>query len=177
MKQTARRQSALNNVAQKRAMVVNLDALVRVYLLDGSSKLLQMFEDSSVADVLIALKSNMDLEDVSTYGLFRVIGTSVRRLELKERVSYALKDPTDSGQEVRLLFRSWISYRYGVFDRCVFQEGVRDKQPNTELWLAYMEGTFMCMSGKYYLSEDESVLLGCLRMQVGFLFSFTVWEI
>ena len=43
------------------------------------------------------------------------------------------------------------------------------KQPNTALWLAYMEATFMCMTEKYYLTEDESLLLGCLKTQVCFI--------
>jgi hypothetical protein len=165
----SRRKSALMKVAQKRqsiATVVNLNCLVRVFLLDGSSKVLQMFENSTAKDVLISLKFNLDLDDISTYALFRVAGNLVRRIELNEVVTEVLKDYTESGQDVRLLFRSWISYKYGGYEKEVFQDDVLVKQPNTALWLAYMEATFMTMTGKYYLTEEEALLLGCLKMQV-----------
>jgi hypothetical protein len=57
-------------------------------------------------------------------------------------------------------------FHHGTYHREVFQDEVHIKQPSTALWLAYMEATFMCMAGKYYLSEDESILLGTLKMQV-----------
>jgi len=166
----ARRNSALKNVAVKRSSinaVVNLNALVRVFFLDGSSKVLQMFENSSAQDVLIALKFNLDLKDASTHALFRVCGNTIRRVEVQEIITETLRDLTDSGQEVRLLFRSWVNYTYGIYDHEVFQYGIRNKQPNTALWLAFMEATFMVMTEKYYLTEDESIALGCLKMQVG----------
>jgi hypothetical protein len=164
-----RRASSLKNVIAKRNSIsspVNLKYLVKVFLLDGSSKMLQMFANCTVADVLTALKSNLDLTDISTFALFRVISNNVRRLELNEGISEILKDPTDSGQEVRLLFRSWITFKYSAYDYELFQHGIRIKQPNTALWLAFMEAVFMCMTGKFYLTEDESILLGCLKMQV-----------
>jgi len=166
----SRRRSALLNVVQKRnqqSIPVNLNYLIRVFLLDGSSKVLQMFERSTALDVLLSLKSNLDLEDISTYALFRVDGTcNVRVINLGEVISEVLKDPTESGQDVRLLFKAWIVYYYGYYHRMVFQHDAHIKQPSTALWLAYMEATFMCMTGKYYLSEDESILLGTLKMQV-----------
>ena len=168
-----RRKSALVSAASRRYSVsapVNLNCLVRVFLLDGSSKVLQMYENSTAKDVLVGLKYNLDLDDISTYALFRVLGGNVRRLDLNERVSEALKDPTETGQEVRLLFRSWISYKYGRYEQEVFQVGQRLKQPNSALWLAFMEATFMCMTERYYLTEDESLLLGCLKMQVPTVF-------
>jgi hypothetical protein len=161
-----RRASALKNIAQKRASVVNLNALVRIYLLDGSSKVLQMFENSTVKEVLSALKFNLDLHDISTFALFRVVGYNVRRLELQELIVDALRDPTESGQEVRLLFRTWIDFKYGGFDHEVFQYGSRHKQPSTALWLAFMEATFLTMTGQYNLTEDEALMLGCLKTQV-----------
>jgi hypothetical protein len=150
-----RRGSALVNIAQKRLsmpITPDLDFLVRVFLLDGSSKVLQMFEKSTAKDVLIALRFNLDLEDISCFALFRVAGQQVQRVGLREVISEVLCDRTESGAEVRLLFRSWISYKYGGFEREVFQEGMRVKQPNTALWLAYMEATFMCNTGRYYLT-------------------------
>ena len=51
-----RRSSALANVAQKRISLtptVNLNCLVRVFLLDGSAKLLQMYDNSTAKDVLV----------------------------------------------------------------------------------------------------------------------------
>ncbi len=129
-----------------------------------------MFENSTAKDVLLALKFNLDLHDISTYALFRVLGYNVRRVDLSEMVVDALRDPTESGQEVRLLFRSWITFKYGVYDYEVFQYGVRIKQPSTALWLAFMEATFMTMTGQFYLTEDESILLGCLKTQVNLLY-------
>ena len=70
-----RNSTALKNVAMKRnsiAAVVNLNALVRVFLLDGSSKVLQMFENSTARDVLLGLKFNLDLSDISTFALLNV---------------------------------------------------------------------------------------------------------
>ena len=177
----SRRKSALVRVAQKRLSVtpvVNLNCLVRVFLLDGSSKVLQMFENSTSCDVLTSLKFNLDLDDISTYALFRVAGHLVRRIELTEKITDVLRDSTESGQDVRLLFRSWISYRYGGYEKEVFQDEVLVKQPNTALWLAYMEATFMCMTGKYYLTEEESLLLGCLKMQVRYIqFSYFIYRV
>lgn len=163
-----RRIIALKTIVSKRGSInapVNLNALVRVFLLDGSSKVLQMFSNSNAADVLQALKSNLDLSDISTFAVFRVHGSNVRRVELNEIITEVMKDPTESGQEIRLLFRSWITYKYGAFDHEVFQHGMRQKHANTALWLVFMEAVFMCMTGKYYLTEDESILLGCLKMQ------------
>eukprot|EP01038_Epipyxis_sp_PR26KG_P004377 gene4377-6192_t len=166
-----RRQSALSNIVQKRTSIaspVNLNTLVRIYLLDGSSKLLQMTESSTIRDVLIALKFNLDLEDISTFAIFRILGDTgnqMRRVELREKVSDCMIDSTFSGQTVRLLFKTWIVDRYSTHERNIFQEDVRNKQPNTALWLAFMEAQFMCNTGKYYLTEEESILLGCLKMQ------------
>jgi hypothetical protein len=81
-------------------------------------------------------------------------------------VTETLRDPTESGQEVRLLFRTWVNYTYGVYDHEVFQYGIRNKQANTALWLAFMEATFMVMTERFFLTEDESITLGCLKMQV-----------
>lgn len=166
---TRRKSAALLKVAQKRqsvAAAVNLKALVRVYLLDGSSKVLQMFDNCTATDVLIGMKYNLGIEDISSHALFRVAGNFVRRIDLSEKISDVLKDPTESGQDIRLLFRSWISYSFGGFEKEVFQSHAKVKQPTSALWLAYMEATFMCMAEKYYLTEDESILLGCLKMQV-----------
>jgi hypothetical protein len=172
-KVSRRNSAALKNVIVRRSSlntVVNLNALVRVFFLDGSSKVLQLFENSTIADVLVALKFNLDLTDISTHAIFRVFGSSIRRAELNEVVADVLRDPTDSGQEVRLLFRSWITYKYGSFDSEVFQYGHRVKQPNTALWLTFMEASFMINTEKFFLTEDESLILGCLKLQVGGIF-------
>lgn len=167
---SSRRSSALMNAASRRmsfSAPVNLQALVRVYFLDGSSKVLQMHEKSTVEDVLLALKFNLDLSDISCFALFSVQGAAVHRLDLKEVVAEKLKSAEGSGspEETKLLFRSWIQFRYGGFDNEVFQYGRRLKSPNSALWLAYMEASFSCLSGLYFLTEDESLLLGCLKMQ------------
>ena len=164
-----RRSAALSIVASRRAsfggQAVDFTNLVRVYLLDGSSKVFQMSMESTAEEVLAQMKYNLDLEDISTHALFRVMHTTSRRVDLSEKVREVLVDNTESGHEVRLLFRSWITARCGVFEKLVFQDNTRHKAPNTALWLAFMEASFMCATGKYYLSEEESILLGCLKMQ------------
>lgn len=186
----SRRKSALASVAQRRVSLAltapNLQTLVRVYMLDGSSKVLQMMEKSTVSDVLKQLKFNLDLDDISTCALFRVRdGVGARRLELGEVVKDVMKDVSDhdytSGttpkdavksadgntakSEVRILFRTWIAAKCGVFEKEVFQDHLKHKSPNSALYLAYMEANFMCFTGRYYLSEDEAIMLGCLKMQ------------
>jgi len=164
-----RRSTAQALVASRRASfggkAVDFNCLVRVYLLDGSSKVLQMSEESTAAEVLSQLKYNMDLVDISTHALFRVVDKTVRRVELPEKIKDVLTDPTDSGQEVKLLFRSWITAKCGGFEKQVFQDNTRHKDSTTALWICFMEASFMCFAGKYYLSEDEAVMLGCLKMQ------------
>eukprot|EP00605_Chrysophyceae_sp_TOSAG23-4_P002016 GSChrysophyteH1.ASY1.ANO1.2231.1 assembled CDS len=165
--------SSVLAVTSKRASLSltspNINHLVRIYLLDGSSKVLQGTDSSTVADMLEQLKYNMDLGDISTCALFRVVeGQSARRMELGENMKEAMKDTHEldsSGTEVRILFRTWIHAKGGLFDREVFQYHDRHKTHNSAIWLAYMEANFMCMTGRYYLSEDESILLGCLKMQ------------
>lgn len=165
-----RRNSALSNVVNKRLSIhapVDLNALVRVYFLDGSSKVLQMKEKSTVADVLSGLKFNLDLVDISNFALFRVCGQNVRLLGLHEVVQSVLKSVSDDdpATEVRILFRSWIYFKYGSFDWQVFQYGQRSKAPTSALWLAFMEASFLCQSGLFFLTEDESLKLGCLKLQ------------
>lgn len=94
------------------------------------------------------------------------MGANVRRVELNEIIQDALRDPTGSGMEVRLLFRSWIIYKNGSFESEALQSNKRVKLATTALWLAYMEANFMCNIGKYFLTEDEALMLGCLKMQV-----------
>ena len=167
-----RRKSALASVAQRRVSLAltapNLQTLVRVFMLDGSSKVLQMTEQSTVADVLKQLKFNLDLADISTCALFRVKdGVGARRLELHEVIKEVMKDITDTDAmaEVRLLFRTWIVAKCGVFEKEVFQDHLKHKSPNSALYLAYIEANFMCGTGRYYLSDDEAIMLGCLKMQ------------
>ena len=96
----------------------------------------------------------------------RLMGDNVRRVELNEIIQDALRDPTGSGLEVRLLFRSWIIYKNGSFESEALQSNKRVKLATTALWLAYMEANFMCNIGKYFLTEEEALMLGCLKMQV-----------
>lgn len=164
-----RRSSALANVVNRRASFggheTDLTNLVRVYLLDGSSKVFQMSQESTAEETLSQLKYNLDLQDISTYALFRVMDKQIRRIELSEKIKEVLLDLTESGHEVRILFRSWITAKCGGFEKQVFQDNTRHKEANTALWLSFMEASFMCFAGKYYLSEEESMLLGCIKMQ------------
>ena len=116
----SRRHSALSNVAQKKgqqaiSLPVNLRTIVRVYFLDGTSKVLfkgryllllqqlilvshifftqneiyrriyyfnilmllyqvlQMTDTSNIRDLLIALKFNLTIQDISTHAIFRCV--------------------------------------------------------------------------------------------------------
>jgi hypothetical protein len=148
-----RRMSTLAAAAQKvssrrQSFSVDLKALVKVYLIDGSTKMLQMHSLSKCSDVLNQLKFNLDLTDISTYALFRVQGKNMRRIGLNEIITRVIVDSNDSGLVVRLLFRSWITARYGNFGHQVFQYGTRPK-PSSALWIAYMEATFMVVFFNY----------------------------
>jgi hypothetical protein len=121
---------------------------------------------STVHEVLEQLKYNMDLCCIKTFALFRICNKNIiRRLELDENIQTA-QAPIEDETEIRILFRSWICDEEGKFERSALQDGIRDKQPNTALWLKYIEATFMVASGKYLLTEDEALMLGCLKLQV-----------
>lgn len=128
--------------SRRQSFSLDLKALVKVYLIDGSTKILQMQSTSKCSDVLSQLKFNLDITDISTHALFRVQGRNMRRIGLNEIITRVNIDSNDSGLEVRLLFRSWITARYGNFGHQVFQYGTRPK-PSSALWIAYMEATFM----------------------------------
>jgi hypothetical protein len=121
---------------------------------------------SSARDVLEQLKYNMDLCCIKTFALFRICNRNIiRRIELDENIQN-IQIPTDGETEIRILFRSWICDEEGKFERSALQDGCREKRPNTALWLKYIEATFMVTSGKYLLTEDEALMLGCLKLQV-----------
>lgn len=186
----------------------NFFTLLRIYFLDGSSKVLQFTETSTAQDVLISLKSSLDLLDISPFALFRVEKHNpvVRIIQLNEKIVDVLEqnevdnllglpsgtlnfgkkkkkkkknsaaagedeggdtgDHTTNEAAVRILFRTWVMPRYGFCAReMVFQDGRQRKTPNTAVWLFYMEASFMVMTGRYFLTEEESIILGCLRMQ------------
>ena len=107
----------------------------------------------------------MDLCSVKTFALFRVCGLQMRRIELNENIRETMT-LLEEESDVKILFRSWICDESGSFERSALQEGVRVKQPNTALWLKYIEATFMVASGKYFLTEDEALMLGCIKLQV-----------
>jgi hypothetical protein len=120
---------------------------------------------STTRDVLRQLKSNLDLRSIKSHAIYRISGTHVRRLELDEVIKNIMVPDSDT-QEVRLLLRMWIFHPDGLYEDEVMQFDVDDKESNTALWLKYMEISFMVMSGKYYLTEEESIMLGCLKCQV-----------
>lgn len=124
---------------------------------------------STVANVLQQLKYNLDLVSIKTFAIYRLSLPShrMRRLELSENIQSIMSlHESESEKEVKLLFRSWICDENGKFEKSALQDGVRDKQPNTALWLKYIEAIFMISSGKYLLTDDEALMLGCLKLQV-----------
>lgn len=204
MSATRRRSIALKNVAKRRASgsfyapdpvtirPPDLKQLVRVYLLDGSSKLLQMEANrygmtlrpqqiqnvtahrrSTVEDVLLQVKHNMDLASISTHALYLVESNTPRMLPLQAKIRDVIEQvfpPSPISQDTmdapKILFRSWVADRAGVFEKSVFQEDCAEKEPTSALWLKYMEEVYMTMSGRYVLTEEESIMLGVLKTQV-----------
>jgi hypothetical protein len=148
---------------------------------------------STIQDTLIQLKFNLDVFDISTYGIYRSEGENVRLCMYHERVKDVMEPSEETSQEVsenndgdqskeqsdpsivtkkpdiRLLFRSWIHTPIGVFSDEVNQHNSLEKLPTTALWLQYTEAVFNVMTGNYLLTEDESIILGCLKMQVIFM--------
>lgn len=168
--------------------------LVRVYLIDGSSKVLQMEERrywvqslpqlkltsmidvlhcSTVEDVLLQLKFNMDLESVSTYALYSVEKNTATMIPLPLKIRDVLANMEIGAglddviaDRPRILFRSWIYDKSGKFERSVYQDDASEKTPSSSLWLKFIEEVHMTAHGKYLLTREESILLGVLRMQV-----------
>ncbi|RYG62319.1 hypothetical protein EON64_18015, partial [archaeon] len=64
--------------------VLGAKLLVRVFLLDGSSKLLPMEADARVGDILLAMKNKLDLRDVSVFAILHVEGCTHRICGVQE---------------------------------------------------------------------------------------------
>ena len=146
----------------RRSLQPNVNSLVAIYFVDNSKKTLQTDENCTVEDLLLQLKYNLDMKDISTFAIYKLIGSSVHRLQLSEKVNDIIK----GSDEMKLLFKTWISYPYGHYGKEVFQYGSKTKVATSELWLAYMEATDMMIRGKYYLTFEESLQLGCIQLQI-----------
>ncbi len=122
-------------------------------------------------DVLLQLKFNLDLESISTHALFRVVNNELSRLPLQKFMKDVLRSnhADEDSDSTRILMKSWICESNGIFENSALQEASSKKISSTSVWLKYLEESYMVMLGKYILSEEESVLLGCLRMQVSVL--------
>ncbi len=146
----------------RRSLQPNVNSLVKIYFVDNSKKTLQTDESCTVEDLLLQLRYNLDMKDISTFALYKLIGSSIYRLQLSEKVNDIIK----GSDETKLLFKTWISYPYGHFGKEVFQYSSKSKVATSELWLAYMEATDMMIRGKYYLTFEESLQLGCIQLQI-----------
>jgi hypothetical protein len=109
----------------------------------------------------------MDLISIKTLALYRVCGPKYKRIDLDTRIKDVLTAEEGDMEAVRILLRSWICDVCGPLEKEAMQDGRRVKAPNSALWLKYLEAMFMVVTGKCYLTEDEALLLGCLKMQVG----------
>jgi hypothetical protein len=171
-KKLIRRASSLQSLSRRQAQTapdrpdVDLNQLVRVYLLDGSSKVLQAKESSTTKDILTLLQFNLDLASIKCHAIFRICHQKVKRLELNEKIKDVMMMREGEEGDVKLLMRAWIHDEEGLFDREAMQDGCYPKVANSALYLKYMEAVCMVMMGKCYLTEDEAVMLGCLKMQV-----------
>lgn len=166
-----RRASSLQSVARRQKAAperpdVDLNQLVRVYMLDGSSKVLQAKESSTVKDVITLLQFNLDLASIKCHALFRICHKKVKRLPLTGKIKDAMVLQEGEEGDVKVLMRAWIHDEEGLFDREAMQDGSYPKVSNSALYLKYMEAVCMVMMGKCFLTEDEAIMLGCLKMQV-----------
>lgn len=73
---------------------------------------------------------------------------------------------TDNNEEIKLLLRICFTFSYGCFDCDVFQYGIRNKISNSSLWLTYLEVNYMLITNQYYLTEEESFIIGCIKLQI-----------
>ncbi len=169
----SRGMSALANIANKRGLSgtvhpVNLNALLRVYFLDKSSKLIQLAENCTVLDVMVDLKFKLDLEDLSAFALFHYQNDILnRRLSLTEPITKYISKTKESTSDIKLTCHSWLVDVEGDFYSEVFQNEKYVKESNTSLWLAYQEAHhFALHTNKYILTEEESIILGCYILQV-----------
>ncbi len=97
--------------------------------------------------------------------MYRIHGGKQARVELHENIKIVLQSENAS-DPIKLLLCSWIYYPNSLFENEVMQHDTPIKDANTALWLKYMEVSFLLLSGRYNLTEEESVLLGCLKCQV-----------
>ncbi len=168
--QSVSKSEVVENRANPILHAPNLNHLIKVHLLDESTKLLQINEGCTISTVLVQLKLKLDIPDISNFGLFLVENGEIqRRLELFEKVSsfpsHTIK--SEDSSTTYILFKSWSMDLNGVFYSHVFQDSLRTKEATTELWLAYIEAThFVYKSHHTILSEEEAIMLGCLKLQV-----------
>jgi hypothetical protein len=166
-----RRASSLQSVARRKSVApdrpdVDLKQLVRIYFLDGSSKVLQVKASSTTKDVITQLQFNLDLVSIKCHALFRICHQKVKRLALCDKIKEAMAVQEGEAGDVKILMRAWIHDEEGLFDKEAMQDGNFPKVSNSALYLKYMEAVCMVMMGKCFLTEDEAVMLGCLKMQV-----------
>jgi hypothetical protein len=174
-----RRASSLQSVSRRKSIAperpdVDLKQLVRIYFLDGSSKVLQVKASSTTKDVITQLQFNLDLTSIKCHALFRICHKKVKRLHLSGKIKDALSLQEGEEGDIKILMRAWIHDEEGLFDKEAMQDGHFPKEANSALYLKYMEAVCMVMMGKCFLTEDESVMLGCLKMQVGGLVNVLV---
>lgn len=171
-KRIIRRASSLQSMSRRKSVVpdrpeVDLKQLVRIYFLDGSSKVLQVKASSSAKDVLLLLKFNLDLSSIKCHALFRICHKKVKRLGLLSSIKTAMSLQEGEEGDIKILMRAWIHDEEGLFDKEAMQDGHFPKESNSALYLKYMEAGCMVAMGKCFLTEDEAIMLGCLKMQVG----------
>lgn len=143
--------------------------VVRVFFLDGSFKAFQIRGDSTVWDVLVLIKQKLDLSFVGHHALFLVKDGTPKRLPLAQPILDFLGDDhnvqrVDSSP--KLLFRPWIYVYGGRMDKEIMHSSLEESNPSQALWLAYTDAVYMVMSGRYQLTADEALLVGCLKTQV-----------
>jgi len=105
-----RRASSLKSVVRRKTVAperpdVDLKQLVRIYFLDGSSKVLQVKASSTTKDLLLLLQYNLDLQSIKCHALFRICHKKVKRLDLKEKIKTAMTLQEGEEGDVKILMR------------------------------------------------------------------------
>lgn len=115
------------------------------------------------------VRQKLDLAFVGHYALFLVKDGLPKRLPLAEPVLSFLGDDHNVQQmdsSPKLLFRPWIYVHGGRLDTEIMHGSLDERNPSQAVYLAYTDAVYMLASGRYQLTADEAVLVGCLKTQV-----------
>lgn len=167
-----RRASSLQSVVRRKNVApdrpdVDLKQLVRVYFLDGSSKVLQVKASSTTKDVIAQLQYNLDIISIKCHALFRICHKKVKRLDLKDHIKTALTLQEGEEGDIKILMRG--NGNYSLFHHTAhFQMSLL----NRSLDFLFVNACSLSLSTSYHLIHsawihDEEGLFDKEAMQEG----------